>query len=125
MCSRCELGETGKQQPESKAEDADHVDLDKRVAGKIQDCCQRYTSESKPDYSLLASLNRRRIMSSLLPGLSWFSRSSEKERGDTTHTRSGKGRRRTLSEPTPMDVDWEEGSRSKCSVCNGIYILFT
>ncbi|KAH8996599.1 hypothetical protein EDB92DRAFT_1840829 [Lactarius akahatsu] len=57
-------------------------------------------------------------MSSFIPGLSWFSRSSEKERGDTTHTRSGKGRRRTLSEPSSMDVDREEGSRSKCPVCN-------
>lgn len=66
----------------------------------------------------------RSIMSSLIPGLSWFSRSSEKERSDANHTRSGKGRRRTLSEPIPMDVDWEEGSRSKCLVCNGMYTFF-
>ena len=91
---------------------ADHVDLDKRAFCLIGG-------------SLLVNLSRHSTMSSLIPGLSWFSRSSEKERGDTTHTRSGKGRRRTLSEPTPMDVDSEEGSRPKCSVCNGICISLT
>ncbi len=71
---------------------------------------------------LLVNLSRHSTMLSLIPGLSWFSRSSEKERGDTTHTRSRKGRRRTLSEPMPMDADSKEGSRPKCSVCNGICI---
>jgi hypothetical protein len=52
-------------------------------------------------------------MPPFLPGLNWLTLSSETER----HER--KMRRRAVSEPTPMDVDGEEGSQFRCSFCNG------
>ena len=52
-------------------------------------------------------------MPSFHPGLNWLTLSSESERYDT------KKRRRAVSEPTPMDVDGEEGSQFRCSLCNG------
>jgi hypothetical protein len=36
-----------------------------------------------------------------------------------TERHEGKRGRRTLSGPTPMDVDSEEGSQIRCSFCNG------
>src|SRR5882757_5128145 len=54
-------------------------------------------------------------MSSFLPGLNWRTLSSETERYEK------KTRRRAVSEPTPMDVDGEEGSQSRCSFCNGTW----
>jgi hypothetical protein len=50
-------------------------------------------------------------MPSFLPGLNWLTLPSKTER----HERS----RMALSEPTPMDVDDEEGSQLRCSFCNG------
>jgi hypothetical protein len=52
-------------------------------------------------------------MPPFLPGLNWHTLSSETERHET------KRRRRAVSEPTPMDVDGEEGSQFRCSFCNG------
>jgi hypothetical protein len=46
------------------------------------------------------------------PGLDWHTPSSETERHE-------KKKHRTLSEPTLMDVDGEEGSQFRCSFCNG------
>lgn len=50
-------------------------------------------------------------MSSFLRDPNWFTLSEE--------TSPRKRRRRAVSEPMPMDVDGEEGSQSRCSVCNG------
>jgi len=53
-------------------------------------------------------------MPSFHPGLNGLSLPSETERYET------KRRRRAVSEPTPMDVDGEEGSQFRCSLCNDI-----
>jgi hypothetical protein len=57
-------------------------------------------------------------MSPFLPGLNWRTLSSETGRYET------KRRRRAVSEPTPMDVDGEEGSQFRCSFCNGNRISY-
>jgi len=56
-------------------------------------------------------------MPSFLPGINWNTLSSERENYEA---RLGKRRRRAISEPTPMDVDGEEGSQSRCSLCNDV-----
>jgi hypothetical protein len=61
-------------------------------------------------------------MPSFLPGANWHALSFERERYEM---RSGKRRRRAVSEPTPMDVDGEEGSHLRCSLCNGTRLSFS
>ncbi|KAI0002454.1 hypothetical protein BJV74DRAFT_600172 [Russula compacta] len=51
-------------------------------------------------------------MSSFRTDLNWSTPSEE--------TSPRKRRCRAVSEPTPMDVDGEEGSQSRCSVCNDV-----
>jgi hypothetical protein len=87
------------------AHDASHVDLDK---------CDVGSAACRGVFSLFVTTRGR--MPSFLPGINWHALSSEKERYEA---RSGKRRRRAVSEPTPMDVDDEEGSRTRCSLCNG------
>ncbi len=52
-------------------------------------------------------------MPPFLPGLNGVTLSSEAERHEK------KRGRRAVSEPTPMDVDGEEGRQFRCSFCNG------
>ena len=83
-----------------------HVDLDKRnpIA----------TSLPYGQFSLLAATVVG--MPPFLPEINGHPIYSETERHEST---LGKRRRRAVSQPTPMDIDSEEGCQSRCSLCNG------
>jgi len=55
-------------------------------------------------------------MPPFLPEINGHPIYSETERHEST---LGKRRRRAVSQPTPMDIDSEEGCQSRCSLCNG------